>query len=275
MKSLMKSLFRIALLTAVGLAILLMAAQHRMIYFPRKYAPTDAASFGMGVQTLEFSTSQGKQTAYFVPPRSGNPARTLWVLFNGNGGLALEWEFLVRGYPDADAAFLLIDYPGYGASEGSPNSRRIMETADAALAACLEHIKLAEALDLHTLGHSLGAANALAFAAKHEVSRVVLISPFTSLRDMARRTVGWPLCYLLLDNYDNRARLLQITARKPMPRVEILHGSVDKLIPVAMGRELAELDARVRFREFAGMGHNDILHSARREIIETMSGPAY
>jgi len=271
MKDLLRSLFRITLMTAIALMVLLTACQNRMIYFPRKYEPTAVKGFSSGIQPLEFSTSQGKQTAYFVPPRSGKPVRTLWVLFNGNAGLALEWAFFVQDYPDADTAFLLIDYPGYGACEGSPNSRAIMETADAALAAIGQPV---EALDLRTLGHSLGAANALAFAARHEVSQVVLISPFTSLRDMARQIVGWPLYHLLLDNYDNRARLLEIAAREPMPHVEILHGSVDELIPVAMGRELAALDSRVHFREFEGMGHNDILHSARRQIIETMSGSA-
>ena len=124
-----------ALLFAAALVLLLAACQHKIIYFPRAYPPGALQQFGMRAAALDFKTSQGIQRAYYVPPRSGAAPRTLWVLFGGNAFLALDWRFLVNGFPDADAAFLLIDYPGYGACEGRAGSKNIMESADAALAA--------------------------------------------------------------------------------------------------------------------------------------------
>jgi hypothetical protein len=45
------------------------------------------------------------------------PAR-LWVAFCGNGSLALDWTTILAGYPNANDAFLLVDYPGYGKCTG-------------------------------------------------------------------------------------------------------------------------------------------------------------
>jgi molybdopterin synthase catalytic subunit len=40
----------------------------------------------------------------------------------------------------------------------------------------------------------------------------VLVAPFTSLVEAARTRVGWPLCHLVLDRFDNRARLDALAA---------------------------------------------------------------
>lgn len=175
---------------------------------------------------------------------------------------------LVNGCPGGADGFLLIEYPGYGNCEGHPCSEAIQNSADMALAALATRLGMA-APDLEprlqTLGHSLGCAAALGFASRHlGVSRVVLLAPFTSMEDMARRTVGWPLCFLLADNYDNRARVREIAARTNPPELEILAGTNDSLIPFTMGRELAGLAPKIaRFLPVEGAGHNDILDHTR------------
>jgi pimeloyl-ACP methyl ester carboxylesterase len=83
--------------------------------------------------------------------------------------------------------------------------------------------------------------------------------------------VGWPLCWLLLHNYDNRARLGELAARPRPPRVVIFHGDDDQSIPVAMGRELAAMfPGMIAFHEVPGAGHNTILSAARRQIFAAM-----
>ncbi len=110
------------------------------------------------------------------------------------------------------------------------------------------------------LGHSLGAATGLNFAARHPVERIVLIAPFTTMRAMARRSVGWPLCWLLLHNYDNRARLRELAARPHPPRIAIFHGEDDQFIPVAMGRGLAAMfPGMIAFHPVPGAGHASVL----------------
>ena len=87
---------------------------------------------------------------------------------------------------------------------------------------------------------------------------MVLLSPFTTLTEMARGTVGWPLCHLNRHRFDNRTRLASIVARGA--RVRIVHGTADGIIPVSMARELAAAHpAAVQLTEVPGAGHNDML----------------
>ncbi|MFH0794481.1 MAG: hypothetical protein V2A74_10675, partial [bacterium] len=117
----------------------------------------------------------------------------------------------------------------------------------------------------------IGAAAGLNYAVRHPVRRVVLVSPFTSLSDMARRAVGWPLCKLLLEDYNNRARLRQLANRKNPPTVAILHGANDDIIPVGMGRELSEtFPEMIAFTEIPHCDHNWILSVAEKQIHAAM-----
>ena len=287
---LFRPLTRIVLVALVAAPALLFALQDKMIYHPRHYPRADAAGVavrphGIGrakapeplrekvrretglVESIAYATSQGAQQCYYEPPAAagagGVPAK-LWVLFNGNGSLALEWLYVLEGYPGPADGFLLVEYPGYGACAGHPSPGAIQESADAALAALGDRLGLPQGgLEprLEVLGHSLGCAAALGFATRHPgVSHVVLLAPFTSMADMARRTVGWPLCLLLTQHYDNRARMGKIAARAQPPRVDILSGTGDDLIPFTMGRELAGLAPGVaHFQPVEGAGHSNIL----------------
>ena len=76
---------------------------------------------------------------------------------------------------------------------------------------------------------------------------------------MGRIVLGWPLCLLNRHPFDNRAALDEF-ARRAGARGVIFHGTEDEIIPLRMGRELAEAhpDA-LEFHPVAGAGHNDIL----------------
>lgn len=264
--------WRMVRAAAVGIllpVLLLAGCQSRLIYHPQRYHAQVVAHPPAGLEPLRYRVHGHELVAFY---RHAEPMRRLWVLFNGNAGLALHWAEFVRESDPRDA-YLLIDYPGYGASGGSPSPASIRAGADGALSAVAARIGRTPAElspRLAVLGHSLGAAAALQFAAGHEVERVVLISPFTSLMDMARRMVGRPLCWLLTHRFDNRARLAELRDRPRPPRVAIVHGDADEVIPVAMGRELAASWPAIAYREIAGADHNGIIDGARTAILAAM-----
>jgi pimeloyl-ACP methyl ester carboxylesterase len=215
-----------------------------------------------GVQEVRFRTSQGNQTAFFWRNEDSNTApKIIWLLFGGNGDVALAWIGLIRAFAGPRTAFLLIDYPGYGICEGKPNPRTILENSERALQTLLEQKGWnLGAVTLGVLGHSLGGAAALQFAAKNPVRKIVAVSTFTTMDDMVRAQIRISLGHLLRHRFDNIASLKTILSQAEVPEIEIIHGQADEIIPATMGRALAHLDPnRIKFSEIAGARHNDII----------------
>jgi pimeloyl-ACP methyl ester carboxylesterase len=261
-------------------ATILFFLQRRIIYFPSKYELGEKRMLiGKMAQPVPYRTAAGDQTAFYVAAHPGKRPARLWVLFAGNASRALDWldflDPLLSSPTGPETGFLLIDYPGYGLCEGRPTRAAIDQSSEAAFAALARRWGGdAQALegDLNILAHSLGTAAGLQFAAHHPVRRVVLAAPFTSLEAMARQTVGRPLCWLLLDRFDNRARLGELARRTPRPAVTIFHGDADEIIPVAQGRELArDYAGWVVYHEIKNGDHNGVIDLAQHQIIQAMT----
>jgi uncharacterized protein len=265
------SALRILVVAALAIVVLLLLFQNLLIYHPRHYGGEAHDRFPF-VVPIPYATAQGRQQAFYIQPRvsPGEPPRRLWVAFNGNGSLALDWAAYFDPPPDPRDGFLLIEYPGYGFCEGSPSPAGIEASAEAAYAALAQSMHTQPAvLDgrLNLICQSIGTGAGLNFAVHHSVDRIILLAPFTSLRDMAKRLIGWPLCWVLVHNFDNRARLRELAARPAPPRITIFHGNDDMTVPNAMGRELASMfPAMIQFQEIPGAGHNNILPSSLGQV---------
>lgn len=254
----------LAALALVGLGSLVVLFQERFIYFPVRYSTAQLEQARtLGAQEIRFRTSQGSQVAFFCQASETVPQR-LWLVFGGNGDVALGWLGLVRSASGSRTAFLLIDYPGYGACEGRPNPETILENSERAFQALLgQKCWTLTAHTLCVLGHSLGGAAALQFAAKHAVRKILVASTFTTMDDMVRAQIHIPLGCLLRHRFDNIVALKTILAQKEVPEIDILHGHADNVVPPRMGRALAALDPRrIKFVEVPGAGHNDIVQMA-------------
>ena len=264
--------------TLLGVGLLLLAAllilyfrQHSMVYHPRPYDESYAYAFPANGIEINYTVATAKYCAYYIPATAPFPKR-LWIAFCGNGSLALDWTTILRDYPWNGDAFLLIDYPGYGKNSGYATIASTRASADAALKALAERLQTDEDhLALCTIGHSLGSAVALDFAAHHSVQEIVLVAPFTTLREEAATMVGGWIARLLIESYDNRSNLREIARRNPMPCVAIFHGTEDEVIPVRMGRELARAFPFVEFFAVEGADHVSVLNHARDKIIQWMN----
>ena len=192
-----------------------------MVYHPRPY--DESYVYAMPARGIEinYSVAGAKYVAYYIPGKQALPQR-LWLAFCGNGSLALDWTTILSNYPYNADAFLLIDYPGYGKNAGYATIASTRASANAALKALIERLRTNEDhLRLCAISHSLGSAVALDFATEHTVERIVLIAPFTTLREEAATMVGGWISRLLIESYDNRANLKEIAKRSPVPRVAI------------------------------------------------------
>src|SRR5438067_12153600 len=161
--------------------------QHSLVYHPRQYDGSYVQALPPGGEEISYTMPFGKQTAFYVPaPNNGRLPSRLWIAFCGNGSLALDWTTILAGYPNSNDAFLLVDYPGYGRCQGYAAIASTRASSDAALNAMAKRLALSEEemeSRLCTIGHALGSAVAIDFAARHRVQRVIALSPFTPARE--------------------------------------------------------------------------------------------
>jgi pimeloyl-ACP methyl ester carboxylesterase len=266
------------LLAALILAALLILFQRRFFYFPRKYSAAEIEEAEkQGAIVLGYNTSQGRQTAFlYGTPPSGTLLSRLWMVFGGNAMTALDWiEILKQCQLDA-GGFLLVDYPGYGLCAGNPSADSILENAIGAYQALTENKRwIIRRPRLGVLGWSIGAAAGLQFAEKFPVQDLVLIAPFTNMDDMVKRFTGIRPGMLLLDRFDNLGALSRVRVQTPSPTVTIVHGEKDALIPVSMGRSLAQADSDlIGFHSIPKASHQTVFWAARELIYAKLRGGA-
>jgi pimeloyl-ACP methyl ester carboxylesterase len=269
-RKIIRFLAGVFVLLLIALSILYFR-QHSLVYHPRPYDDSYAYALPADGVEINYAVANAKYVAYYVPGMKPKPDR-LWVAFCGNGSLALDWTSVLKQYPPNGDAFLLIDYPGYGKNAGYATIASTRLSADAALKATTERLQTDEdQLPLCAIGHSLGAAVALDFAVNHRVQKIVLISPFTTLREEAASIFGGWVSRLLIESYDNRKNLADAVKRNPAARFAIFHGTDDEVIPVRMGRALAREFPFVKFFAVEGADHVSVLNHAHDDIINWMT----
>ena len=242
----------VVLYVAMGLLLRYTSVINQFIFFPDSTIYQDPGDFGLEFEDVYLTTSDGVRIHGWFVPGSGDTT-LLW--FHGNGGNISNRADNIAGLNRRlGVNILIIDYRGYGLSEGSPNEQGTYLDAEAAVAHALSRPGV-DPERLVLFGRSLGCAVAAEMALRHDVYAVVLESPFTSVSAMARRAYAFlPGLGLLVGNlYDTLGK----TARIEAP-VMVLHGDSDEIVPFEMGREVFEAAQEPkRFYRIRGAGHND------------------
>lgn len=155
------------------------------------------------------------------------------IYFGGNAeDVSLVMPSFAQVFPDY--AIYLLHYPGYGGSAGSPSERSIMAAAFGLFDAVQ-----AQHPNVVIIGRSLGTGVAVQVASSRRVSRLVLVTPFDSLADVAAAHFPFlPVRLLLQDRFESFKCAPHVTA----PTRMIVAGS-DEIVPRATTERL-----RTRFK---------------------------
>jgi fermentation-respiration switch protein FrsA (DUF1100 family) len=191
-----------------------------------------------------------------------------WLWFHGNGGnISHRVDEMALIQQRLGVNLFIFDYQGYGRSEGRPTEQGTYRDARAALE-YLQNRPDVAADRIVYFGRSLGAAVAVELATSQPPLGMVLVSPFTSVGDMARLTIRLlPVHWLVENRYDSLARI----GRVDRPLL-ILHGDQDQTVPVSQGRKLFEAaNSPKQFRLLAGAGHNDTYSTGRAEYWDALT----
>jgi fermentation-respiration switch protein FrsA (DUF1100 family) len=233
----MSGLLSIALLTALAYATfagLIYLMQGRLLYFPnvpsRELSATPA-DVGLDYEAVTLQTDDGvRLSAWFIPHAA---ARAALLLFHGNAGNLSHRLESIRLFHALRLTVFIIDYRGYGQSEGSPTEEGTYRDAAAAWRYLIGERRI-HSSGIVIFGRSLGAAIAAELASHTRPAALIIESAFTSVPNMAARRYPWlPVRWLSRYRYDTQRHLETVACP-----VLVIHSSEDELIPYVEGEQL-------------------------------------
>lgn len=181
--------FFVALLAGyLGLCALLFFFQRSLIYFPQPRSPVPGAG------TMQLATEAGP---VLVTTRQ-RPGSQAVIYFGGNAeDVSFSLPSLATAFPGH--ALYLLHYRGYGGSAGAPSEATLF--ADAI--ALFDRVH-AEHTSVIVVGRSLGSGVAVHLASQRPVARLVLVTPYNSIQELAaQRFPYFPIRWLLRDKFES------------------------------------------------------------------------
>jgi hypothetical protein len=280
-KSVGMTLARMAMMLIVGFVILIMFFEDSFIYYPSKYPEGEwnveaTALDGEITAVIEdsyFVTSDGlKLHGWFCSPHKGAggklapmPSEMTLLWFHGNAGNLSHRYDMIRMLSKLPAQIFIIDYRGYGRSEGEPSEEGLYLDARAAWDYLIE-VKRIPKNRIIIFGKSLGGVAAIDLASKVEAAGLIVQSSFTSAADMAATIMPFIPSAMIKSKMDSINKI----ASAHCPKL-FIHSPADEVVPYKLGRRLFEAAPEPKqFYEVKGAGHNDTWLVGGDSYLETL-----
>jgi len=232
----------VAVAVVLALPVAMYVGQDRLIFHPQPII--EGASVFPGAASVFMQARDGSRLhAWHL---AGSP---LLLYFGGNAE-AVAWNLKRVAQQAPGAGWLLVDYRGYGASDGTPSEEALSDDA-------IEWFDYAkqklDAQSIVVFGRSLGSGVAVQLAAARPVQAVILATPFDSLTNVARHHYPYlPVGWILKHPFDSSSRAPSIAAP-----LLCLVAERDEVIPMAHSRRLFDAwQGPKRWVELRGAGHN-------------------
>lgn len=241
LKKFLLALVLIYLMAGVGL----FCFQRHIIFTGRYAVVSENPPKVEGGQWFRVETSHGEVDAVFCPPTTSSTSFPVLIFGHGNGEVIDGWVHRLEVFRNMGLGVLLVEYPGYGRSQGSPSEAGIQE----AMANAYDQVIELPGVDSKRMigyGQSLGGGAICALARVRPLSVLILQSTFTSLRPMTARYL-MP-SFLLRDVFDNA----EVLASYPQP-VLLFHGLRDIVVSFKHGLALSKIapDCEMRIYDCA------------------------
>lgn len=215
--------------------------QTSLIYPGMRNDVADTPPSVTSLEVIHLSSPAGVTEAFFLPPTRGDARPHPAMIFaHGNGEVIDFWMKSLEGFRERGIGVLLVEYPGYGRSGGTPSESSIRATFDAAY----DHIAGDPRIDAKRIfgfGWSLGGGAICLLARDRPLSALILQSTFPSLTELAGKF--WAPAFLVRDRFDNVMALRSFSG----PTL-VIHGRDDRLIPWRSGERLAASAKHATFR---------------------------
>lgn len=218
-----------------------------------------------GASEVRFNSDDGNviHGLYWPAPES----QPTILLFHGNAGTVFHWAAIRDDFAPLNSGLLIIDYPGYGKSTGSPTEASVYAAGKAALDWLKKEKGLSER-DIIIFGISLGGGVASQIALKTNARALILESTFRSIPLVAEK--HFPL---MPTDTILKSERFETYRKLPLIKIPVLfiHGTADKLVPAYESKanyELANEPKEIFLVEKAG--HNDVSRTAGKAYGQTI-----
>ena len=209
----------------VYLTILFIFQRHML--YPGQYMQSSAITDDKSstYKSVWLPTSSGDVEAWFIPSKTvaDDTVHPVVIFAHGNGELIDHWPHFLSPYNRLGLHILLVEFPGYGRSQGSPSQKSISEVFKKAYDWVITQ-KTVDKDRIIVHGRSVGGGAACLLAKDRAVKALILQSTFTSLKQFAIRFLAPP--FLIRDSFDN----LSVIKTFPGP-ILFIHGKNDEVIP--------------------------------------------
>lgn len=214
---------------------------------------TSLSNRNLELTNHKIATADGVEIGIsIIKAKETNSRTTFMVILHGTGCNrgSFAWLFDEGGVLDRNICALLVDYRGFGDSQGQFTSEGVNHDIDA----CLEYLKSTyNPQQIHLYGHSLGSAIMFEYAKYIKMQnkevlfgKVVSVSGFRSLEDVCKRFPLWNVAVLIpgfreLVNarfgYNSTDNILHVDKNSLL----LLHGRHDDLVPSTHALSLAKV----------------------------------
>jgi len=254
----------------VLLNLLFYAAQPGIVFHPLDELAATPSDWGMEFEDIRLESEDGTRLhGWYIP--AGNASRVLLFL-HGNAGNISHRRDSIGIFHDLGLDVFIIDYRGFGQSQGQPTENGLYMDAFSAWNYLTEQRGI-EAQEIVVFGRSLGGAVAAQLASRVKPAAVIIESGFSSAAD-ASRLIYPLLSRIVLLRYQFPAADRLAEADAP---ILIMHSPADRIVPIELGQRLFQRAPEPKhFVELSG-GHNDgFLRSMpgyAREIAAFLASP--
>lgn len=245
-------ILKIAVLVYVGLLLFVFFSQRSLLYHPTRILREAAEPLAKSHGFEAWLNGSGQFIGWkHVNPASQNHASLLIV--HGNAGSAidrLDYANQLQTVEPMDV--YILEYPGYGARDGSPSQKSLFEAADEAASL------LKKQGPLYVMGESLGTgvASYLAGTYPETVKGMLLVAPYNNLTAVAKVHMPiFPVSLMLWDRFPSEKFLQNYHGP-----IAMLFAGQDVVVPNRFGHKLFDGYAGPKKSwEVPLAGHDDLL----------------
>ena len=224
--------------------------QRGLLYFPTKIPDEVIESVAKEHGFVPWKNPDGKIIGWKIP--ANGMAKGSVLIVHGNAGCALSRDYIAQPIHEAaDVDVYVLEYPGYGAREGSPSRKSIDAAAEEAFQL------LPAGSPKYVVSESIGTGVGCDLAKRHpsEIAGMVLFVPYNNLAVVAQKHFPFlPAYFLLLDRF-NPAKSLKSYHRP----IEFVLAGADEILGPATGKKLFDGYAGPKdLQIIPGAGHNEV-----------------